>query len=225
MAIRLKNRSECPPGGFIVTISKLSTSRQFWSFSDALAWFDGVARANPQAGLPTNPTVQADFIDQQNALRCLTFQGGDSYISEKGGPTAHAETKKASLLKPVVAVADKVRQLKAGVKVLSDWIGAGAHPVEQAEADRRAAICEKCPQNGHGDWTSWFTLPAAAEIRTLLESAKQADLKTALDDKLGVCEACLCPLKLKVHVPLDHIKTHISATAKASLDKRCWILE
>jgi hypothetical protein len=49
-------------------------------------------------------------------------------------------------------------------------------------------------------------------------------LKTDLDHALNICQACLCPLKLKVHVPLDLIRKHLSPQAKSALDTHCWIL-
>jgi len=38
-----------------------------------------------------------------------------------------------------------------------------------------------------------------------------------------VCEACLCPMKAKVHVPIHHIKKHMKPEVQAKLDLRCWI--
>src|SRR5208282_5629965 len=114
MAIRLKSRTECPPGGFVVTIAPINQTKQFWSFTEGVSWFQGIATSNPALKLPTNPGSIADFIDQQNALRMLTIPGADAYLAQKGGPDQLTETKKVSLFKPIVAVGDKIRQLSAG---------------------------------------------------------------------------------------------------------------
>lgn len=225
MAIRLKSRTQAPPGGFIVTIPKLNRTKQFWAFSDAVAWFKSIALANPSAQITTNDREIADFIDQQNALRVTAISGADIYLMQKGGQTALAGAKKATLFRPVLAVGEKIKQLVAGAKVLQDWLeDGGCIPVERNLAEKRAAICIACPQNSHGDLTSIFTVPASAQIKALLNRAKSEKMETSVDDKLGVCAACLCPLKLKVHVPIDHIREHLTEDAKNHLDKNCWIV-
>jgi hypothetical protein len=228
MAVRLKSRTECPPGGFLVTIAPLKQKepKQFWSFREAVNWFQEIAIANPRFGLATDPVAIGNFIDQQNALRVLGIRGADVYVVQKGGPGHFMETKKgASLLKPLVAVGDKIRQLSAGAVLLEEWHGEGFPTVLADEANRRAAICASCPQNGLGDLTRWFTVFASEKIRRQIEVAQKLELKTTSDDKLGICEACLCPLKLKVHVPLDLIKKHLTPKSLAALDPRCWILK
>jgi hypothetical protein len=230
MSVRLKSRTECPPGGFIVTIAALNLTRNFWSLREAVTWFGDIARDNPFLKLPTDPVIIANFIDQQNALRCLGISGADSYVIQEGGPIQNLETKKASLLKPLVAVADKLRQLAAGTVLLEEW-GAEGFPTEPPAASaRRAAICaggpggSPCPQNGLGDLTRWFTVFASEGIRRRIEAAQKLDLKTPSDSQLGICEACLCPLRLKVHVPLANIQKHLTPASQAALDPRCWIL-
>jgi hypothetical protein len=225
MAVRLKSRRECPPNGFLVTIGAVNQKepRQFWNFTEAVAWFQSVAASNPGLQLPTDPAVIGNFIDQQNALRCLAIPGADAYVV-KGGP-AHVETKKATLLKPLVVVGDKLRQLSAGVSLLEEWQAQGYPTVPATEATRRAVICATCPQNGLGDLTRWFTIFASEQIRRRIANVQKLELKTPSDDQLGICEACLCPLKLKVHVPLANIKKHLTPKTSAALDPRCWISE
>lgn len=226
MAVRLKNPwHECPVGGFVVTIGKLNQTRQFWSFGESIDWFHGVATANPRLGLPINKTVIASFISQQNALRMLTIAGGENYISQEGGPVQTTETKKASLLKPVVVAGDKIRALAAGAAILAEWIGDGASPVPATEANRRADICAACPKNERGNLENWFTVFASETIRKQIASAQDLKLTTQSDAKLGVCTACLCPLKLKVHVPLENIKNHLPDRIRTALDPRCWVLK
>lgn len=224
MSVSLKSRTECPPGGFYVTIPTINQTRQFWSFGEAVAWFSGIANSNPHLNLPTNPVAIGNFIDQQNALRVMGIPGAENYVNQKGGP-ANLETKKATLLKPLIAVGEKIRQLAAGAVLLDEWGDEGFPTVLAEESAGRAATCAVCPQNGFGDLTRWFTVFASEKIRRKIEAAQKLELKTPFDDKLGICEACLCPLKLKVHAPLANIKKHQTPKSLAALDKNCWILK
>ena len=117
----------------------------------------------------------------------------------------------------------KVRQLAAGAAILADWLGDGAPLVDSETANTRAVICATCPQNGRGDLYRWFTVFASETIRKQISAFQDRKLTTPSDEKLGICYACLCPLKLKVHVPVESIKNHLSETARAKLDPRCWI--
>jgi len=80
--------------------------------------------------------------------------------------------------------------------------------------------------NGQGDFTQWFTVPAAELIRRRVEKAQGRGLTTPRDDMLNLCLACHCPLKLKVHVPIKWIDRVLSAEQKEKLKggKDCWIL-
>jgi hypothetical protein len=49
-------------------------------------------------------------------------------------------------------------------------------------------------------------------------------LSTMVDAQLNVCVACLCPLKLKVHAPLEFIARHMDPETRAALDPQCWML-
>lgn len=96
--------------------------------------------------------------------------------------------------------------------------------VDQALAESRATVCAGCPKNGKGDLTSWFTVPAAKLIQVQLEAKNKRKLETKSDEALGVCEACSCPLKLKVFCPLDIINSKMSPTVRTELHPGCWIL-
>jgi hypothetical protein len=94
-------------------------------------------------------------------------------------------------------------------------------PKEQSAS--RASVCAGCPLNEAGDWTSWFTLPAANAIRNFLNSRKAWNLSTPDDDKLNVFGACGCVLKLKVHLPLKDFINEMSPEDKDALWGGCWI--
>ena len=71
----------------------------------------------------------------------------------------------------------------------------------------------------------FFTAEAAKTIHTQLQMRTEMELKTSVDDKLGICHACSCWTPLKVHVPMEFILAHTSELTKTALHKSCWILK
>lgn len=112
-----------------------------------------------------------------------------------------------------------------GISTLADWLGTDGKPVDAALAEQRAEICAGCPQNKSGDLLSFFTKPVADLIRKQIEEKESLKLTTSRDSAIGLCDACGCPLKLKVHVPLVYIKKHIKPPEWDRLDPRCWMLK
>ncbi len=103
-------------------------------------------------------------------------------------------------------------------------LGAAGPIPDRAQAEARAAVCAGCPKNDPGDWLAYFTVPAARAIRGALNAFREQQLVTALDDRLHLCSACDCPLRLKVWARLSHILAHIPPESKAALHPGCWIL-
>ena len=93
----------------------------------------------------------------------------------------------------------------------------------QELAEKRADTCVSCPKNVMGDLTSWFTVPAAELIKKQLEARHQAKIFTTKDPLLGVCQACACPLPLKVHAPIEIVRDKMRPEDKAALWEKCWI--
>lgn len=226
MALRLKSRTQCPPGGFIYT--QRETNWRNWIAEPPSQWdFNWLCRslqahrqANRRLGLNTNLTAIQNEVDELNARRVAGIPGGDIYLMEGGIPKAQAHHGSSRLSAAVGAVS----KIASGMGTLGDWLGSGGPAVESKLANQRAAVCVGCPLNGRGDLTSYFVIPAAEFIRKQLEQRKDLNLSTPHDDKLGVCQACLCPMKLKVHVPLSFLREHLTAAIQADLDPRCWIL-
>jgi hypothetical protein len=184
--------------------------------------------ANPflceRHGLSTDmATIEAE-VDFFNATRCIA--GGwtqfvilDDPASAGAGYTAPPAQKKNR----GAAAMGSVKRVAAGIGVVVDLFGPGAKPVEAGLAEKRAAVCVGCPKNDGGDFLAYFTEPIAEKIRLQLEIKNDMQLRTSHDDKLTVCSACDCPLKLKVHVDLAHILKHTSEEVKARLHPMCWI--
>lgn len=202
---------------------------------DFLSWdFEGLTReiqahrlGNPRFNLATDLDTIRNELDHANALRCLSINGAASYIvSDEGSPPLpKAVAPNPSLVGRVAGAVISA----AGAPELGAWLGKDGVPVSPALSQQRAAICAgagsaPCPKNGKGALTRYFTVPASEFIRKQLGMKHDLELSTSHDENLGVCEACGCPLKLKVHTPIADIREHMSPEEKTKLDPRCWIL-
>lgn len=89
------------------------------------------------------------------------------------------------------------------LKTMVDWAtGHGLKPVSQEEAERRAAICVKCPLN--------VGMSGCGVCRQGLQAIRVGILnkQTSHDAGLRACGVCGCDNKLQVHVPISVLKTN-----------------
>jgi len=135
-------------------------------------------------------------------------------------------------LSPVVVAAGSsgIIRVAQGSGPILEWFASGRPAVERTLAEKRAATCGPCPQNtanNPADQTAlqWFVEQAGKVIAKGLEARQDLKLETSHDAALGVCKACLCPMKTKVHCPLDIIVNHLKPEVRADLDPSCWILK
>lgn len=222
---RLKNRRDFIPNGFWIVTPQISHEpfgNQAWDFDELCRQEQGRRARNPRFNLATDLPTIANEVDAQNAARLRTMRGAEIYLASPTDPGGIIPNLPAPR-KSWRGVAGGVKDVAVGVGVLLDWLGDGAQPVPGDVAESRAGVCAVCPQNQPGDIMAIFTRPVAEKIRAQLAIRKNLQLSTSHDDKLQVCEACHCPLRLKVHVPLGHIEAHLGDTAQR-LDKVCWIL-
>ena len=86
--------------------------------------------------------------------------------------------------------------------------------VSLAEANQRAHICVKCPENNRVMCTTCNGLkPWAAKL--------VSNRKTLLDKFLGVCTICGCVLSAKIHVNAEFLK----GAGKTKYPSNCWLHE
>lgn len=111
-----------------------------------------------------------------------------------------------------------------GAKNPLAWAISGRAPVEPGASTARAGTCIGCKLNGHGELTEWFTIPAAEQLKRIIEHRTKFKMSTLYDAALGVCEACHCVLVLKVHEPIDLVQKGLKPEQKAKLWEQCWIL-
>lgn len=223
----MKSLTEHPPYSFQHLTPETGQSSPFvGSFNHVVEQVMMLRQANPflteRHGWRIDRAGVEHDVEQYNVARMIAGGWLGFIIQDDGNPPAPLYVMPTPQKKTSVAA---VRNVAAGVGVLLDWLGSGGKPVEQSLADSRAPICATCPKNDGGDWLSYFTKPIADKIRTQLEIRGDLQLRTPYDEKLTVCSACDCPLKLKVWVPMDHILSHTSEDTKTKLDPRCWILK
>lgn len=221
MAYRLIDRHKQIPNGlhFYQPQTKWR-SRPWSSFNGIVEALISHRQANPWLGLPTGRREVEAEVDAFNANICATMGWGDYITSAEGAavaPFQSGPSRLPSLLGTLANVA-------VGAEANVEWLADGAEAVPAELSNQRAGICVLCPLNGKGDLTRYFTVPAAAAIRKAYELRRDWKLSTVHDDQLGVCEACSCPMKLKVHFPIQIVRDHIRPQAKADLHPKCWIL-
>jgi hypothetical protein len=229
---RLKDRNSQIPYGLKFALPEVGyRSREFDSFSTILTDVSTIIRANPgkaaQLQWPTDETAIANWIDAFNSNLCQV-NGWNNYITDPGGgPSANFMPPSPQEKSQMDAAAGHIKKIWSGVRTLNDWIDSGEPAVPQELSNLRAATCTACPKNGAGDFTSWFTAPAAAIIQRQVGKLADRKLSTQYDDSLGVCQVCLCPLKLKCHTPMKFIVDHLSPEVEADLIQvkpKCWII-
>lgn len=226
MIARLKDRNKQIPGG--LRFLQPETGWKPYPFSS----FDTIVRqlivhrsANPylrdKNSWATDYEVVANEVDRFNSKVCEEM-GWTAYILTEANEPPKSTAPRGGRVAGRAGAA--VGKIAAGMATLGSWLGAGAVPVLAELSEARAQTCLKCPQHGQGDWKAYFTKKAADVVQRQLEERTKLKLETTVDDQLGVCMACDCPMKLKVHVGLKHILDRIPADSKAKLDKNCWIL-
>jgi len=235
---RLKNESTTfPPGGLQFNEPLLGWNNTRNDPSTVWSW-DGLVNAIYNlrtANAARFPKLSRDRneirrqISEQNARRISAMPGTESYLLNMNpvttGGAANPTMPPPNAPSPQSAVG-KLSAIVKGAASLLDWyVKDHGEPVARELSERRAAICVECPKNNMEDLKAWFTPSTAEFIRTRLFSRKELKLETSQDDKLGVCEACRCVMKLAVHEPLEIKLKHTTPEMKAQLWSACWQLQ
>ena len=115
------------------------------------------------------------------------------------------------------------RDIYNGTLVLLKKKLGGAVNVDQAEADRRAAICSNCPAN------VMVRMPCGSTCADIEEMISKiiGSSKTQFDSKLNWCGICHCSLKAAVWVDLQVQCVGVEDDARAQFAKMkqamgCW---
>lgn len=228
--LKLASRQKSIPGGLQFHIPQLPNFKlpPQCSFAVAVQSIVAVRKANPylshKLGWKTDQLSVENELDFFNASVCAA-QGWTSYIMTDSGAVSVPKPLTAQHTASVQSAAAVAKKLWAGFRTANDWIDSGVPAVRQTQSNARAGACAGCAHNQLGDWTRWFTAPASEVIKRQAEKLSQRKLRTDFDDKIKVCELCLCPLHAKVHTPMEFIKPHQPPEVLADLRKvpHCWI--
>jgi len=222
---RLKSRNNFPPGSFQAIFPEAGMKKPFQgSFNECVQFVLSFRKKNPtitaKNGWTLDQTEIETWVDEHNSAR-LMANGWTQWVEFGGGSTPLPDGKKNGVWRSVV---EKFRRVGSGAMLLKDWLGSGARPVEGVMAEKRALVCVGCPKNDGADFTAYFTHLYADRIKAMLQIKHDMELKTSVDEKLTVCSACDCPLKLKVWCPIETINQRLSSDTRTRLDPRCWVL-
>jgi hypothetical protein len=105
------------------------------------------------------------------------------------------------------------REVARFLHTVASWITTGFTLVPQSEAERRAAICVKCPLN--------VGMTGCAMCRSALKEGREKLMQrsTSSDGSLLACGVCGCDNKTQVHVPLDVLR---AGKKGLSFPEWCW---
>lgn len=107
-----------------------------------------------------------------------------------------------------------------GVATLTEWLGSGGETVDHWKAQDRAETCLRCPMNKDG---LQLAEAVAAAIKRQVELKNQLHLRVQGERALYTCQACLCPLRTKIWLPLARVKPEDDE--RANYDPNCWLLK
>lgn len=114
---------------------------------------------------------------------------------------------------------EQAKRYKDGAIILKDWLLGGAEIVDREVAQKRASVCLLCPLNQDG---LRIAESVSAEIRKQVELKKHLQLRVNGEKGLKTCAACLCPLRLKIWIPLALVLPDDEERSK--LDAKCWLI-
>jgi|ERR1035437_4861046 hypothetical protein len=228
--LRLKDRQRQIPGGYRFYLPELKWSApgNFPSFTVVCSALNQVIRANPYLAQkhhwPVDEHGIESWVDLYNATVCSRMGWAD-YVLEDVGGTLPKSSPPPHNLESLRAAVVASKKLVAGAKTLIDWLDSGAPPVDRDEATRRASICVRCPHNNQDSFGKWFTVPISEVIKRQVQKLAERSLSTVHDEKLNLCDICMCPLKLKVWTPQEWIVDHLSPEVLSQLSNvpECWV--
>jgi hypothetical protein len=184
--LKVVNLVDVPKGGWRYAVLDTNTVIQAGSIRELKARVKQHMAAN-------NLDIPGDIDAEVEDGACLNLEAHRGHWCRERGndPLTSMSTQR-----PKWRASEVMRFLKT----IWNWGTAeGFNFVPMEEAERRAAICAKCPMNTRVSGCLGCT-GVAALIRRI-----QGDHKTSQDPKLNACNVCGCELKVKVLVPTEVI--------------------
>ncbi len=226
--MRLKSRLKFVPKGFQLNLPELGMRKPLnGSFNQMADAFSNIVAKNPalaqKQGWPTNRVDQENWLDERECKRMIAHGWGEQFVDFDADTPIQKKTITGTnrLFKSAASVVGKV---KTAAAIYADLFGPEGKVVDKAEAERRAKICVACPAlDRTSGLKGYFVQEAARELMGLFSLLKSKDVTTSLDDQLGICRACSCPMRAKVFITGEVLRENIPAEDIAKLDPGCWI--
>ena len=211
----LRSLTTVPPGGWRLE-QKLAdgTTRKFHSMG--LVWEFAEQIADFRKGNDLPNATPKEVVHEIETQTCERLHGDREWCVDD-------EAKKKGLRPAIDRLSRSAERVAAGARVLVEWLGEGARPVPIDVAQARANVCLTCPENKPGH--RWLKLTADT-VRAIAEQMQAKDalkLRVEGEGRLHACAVCLCPLPLKVHVPLGTILAHTSLSTLNAFPAWCWV--
>jgi len=226
---RLKDRNKQTPGGhkFYDAILKYR-ARPWASVEEIAAGLIAARKANPaltqQHGWSTDENAVRNEVDEAIALHCQQM-GWNNFIADTpiGGAPPNFQQPRKPLNQRFLG---RVKSVVAASPVMVEFIASKEEAVPIKLATERSEICVACPFNEKPkSLLDLFTTSASEAIRKSLETLRGWNLDVPDSDKLGVCNRCLCPLKMKIFMPINRIRAKLSEDVREQLPDYCWIIK
>lgn len=119
----------------------------------------------------------------------------------------------------------KAVQVAVGVRSLFKWWMGGESPVPAKQSKERSYKCLICPLNRPETDFEIVTGTVASLTKEVMAFRHRQSMTLPDEHLLGVCDACGCDLKLKLHVPIKHILDTMKEEQLQALHANCWIRE
>lgn len=224
----MRNFHDLPPYGFFVYVAETGwESPKYIGLDAAIKEVQAHRVANARFGWPTDANSVRNYILAHTEARLRAMPGGDAWLTPgpaESPPPVNFLPRRLPRQRSsdaVEGVKQPVQKVVAGIALITDWLGSGLRPVEQAVADHRASVCARCVLNQKP--AEPVTSAMADGLHLLMEAKAHMKLATPHDNLLETCTACLCRNSLKVWTPIEHVKAHTTPVIFAALAEPCWI--
>lgn len=119
----------------------------------------------------------------------------------------------------------KLRKYAKGFAILIDWLGDGGVPCSKEQAEVRANICRRCPNNVPNFTVASKMAAALKYIREQMGVKQELGLRVTREHELGTCKVCLCHIPLKIFLPSEEILAYTSDQERKEFPPECWIVK
>ncbi len=174
--MKLKSRGIIPYGGGFKILDPLTGIRV-----EAVTWDHLITKVQEERRANGAP-IGLELEDEVEQWCCIAHPDEVAVVDER------LPKRRALNLDDVVR----------GTQVILAFKLAGSPLVSQAESERRAAICIRCPMN-----LMWFQSCSICNNIDNVVRGVIGQTKTAYDQQLFSCNICGCSLKAAVHLPND----------------------